>query len=170
MQKQKSKEETNEKTKSSQNTEMKNYTPKPRKLSTRFLNVLKSKSASRDYIVGNLLVMSVMTVFSVVYFSIISQPTSLITASTIAFIASGAFVGSCASSFLNGITGKFKDDFDGFSSGLFQVSLLWLSLLPIGITSGASAMGTVSVLLLATLILPFTSIVYSAMGREITSD
>ena len=170
MQNQKSKQKSESTEETSQITDTKNYNPQPRKLSSRFLNVFKSKSGSKDYIIGNMLVMSVMTLISVIYFSIISQSFSLITAPTIAFITSGAFIGSCVGSFFNGITGRFKDDFDGFSSGLFQIALLWLSLLPIGIVSSASIIGTVSVLTIASLVIPFTSMVYSAIGREMTSD
>lgn len=170
MQKQKSREQTNNKSGSSRNKQASNYTPKPRRLPKRFSNVLRSKSRSPDYILGNVFAMSIVTLFSVLYFSIVSQPTSFIDTGTIGFVASGAFVGSCISSFINGLSDKFKDDFDGFSSGLFQVLLAWLSLLPVGIIAGASIIGTISVLLVASVIIPFTSIVYSAMGREIKSD
>lgn len=170
MQEQKKREDKLETSMSSESQNIEVYTPRPRKLSGRFFNVLKSKSTSKDYILGNIMVMSCMTILSIMYFSVISQPTNLITAGTIGFIASGAFVGSCIGSFINGLTGKFKDDFDGFSSGLFQAGLLSLSLLPVGIISWASMTTTVLVLLLTSLALPFISIVYSAMGREIRSD
>ena len=169
MQKQKNRESKHKKSNSSQNKKVSNYTPKPRRLPKRFSDVLKSKSQSFDYILGNVFSMSLVMLFSILYFSIISQPTSLIDTGTIGFIASGAFIGSCVSSFINGLLNKFKDDFDGFSSGLFQVSLAWLSLLPIGIITGASVVGTILILLVASVVIPFTSIVYSAMGREIKS-
>lgn len=167
MQKQKETEIKSQQEYESTNTmNRKNYEPKPRNIRKRFFRTLNERSKDTSFVFGNVSSLTVVTLFSLLYFSTISGPGPLNSTIPILYAVGGSFVGACVGAFFNGYFDNFKNTFDAFTSGIFQSLLLFLGLIPVGILSGASFALTLIILSVAAVVLPFANMSYSEIGKD----
>lgn len=152
MQTQKEKDSKQENHKNSNSSKsISTNNPKPKKLKRRFNQAFKSKVKNKEYVYGNSVVLVSTTLAILFIYSVVPM------VSIAGALLFGSVLGSVKGSLINKKKNLFNDEFDLFTSSLFQISLVWMTIGFISIFGSISMLPLLISGLFATVMLPIMS-------------